>query len=155
VQLPFQRTNRHEFGADLVGDSGTPLLELLDKRLKDLDASLLNLPSQHRSCLVSLESTKKKKDKKRKRHFQRERRGACLDEWSYVVDFRQLFVVLKEEAQVLVGDVNIRVAPVLTMKLDGLTSSGKGVLVDLCGGGVSLRRFQQSEQNKQTNKPCS
>ena len=153
MQLPFQRTNRHEFGADLVGDSGTPLLELLDKRLKDLDASLLNLPSQHRSCLVSLESTKKKE--KETPFSERERRGACLGEWSYVVDFRQLFVVLKEEAQVLVGDVNIRVASMLTVKFDGLTSSGKGVLVDLCGGGVSLRRFQQSEQNKQTNKPCS
>ena len=78
-----------------------------------------------------------------------------MGEWSYVVDFRQLFVVLKEEAQVLVGDVNIRVASMLTVKFDGLTSSGKGVLVDLCGGGVLLCRFQQSEQNKQTNKLCS
>ena len=47
------------------------------------------------------------------------------------MDFRQFLVVLKEEAQVLVGDVNVRVATVLAVKFDCLASSRKGIFVDL------------------------
>lgn len=48
-----------------------------------------------------------------------------------LLDLKQLVVVLKEECQVLVGDIDFEVAAFLAMLLNGLSASRFGILVDL------------------------
>ncbi len=90
--------------------------ELPDHFVRDLRAFGLNVEDHRRQVIDQLLLQKA---------------GQQLSAGVILPDLLQLFVVREEEGQVLVGDVDVAVAAVLSMLLHGRAAAGVSVLVDL------------------------
>jgi len=99
---------RHELPDDVIGDVTASRLVGGDYALQQCDQLLLQLPGQHRTAAVALPH------------------------------LSESFVVLEEEGEVLIGDVDITVAPLGTVLFYRGAAPRERIVVDLVFDGVGV-----------------
>lgn len=89
-----------------------------DKCLQDFNTLGFDFATHQRTCAISLITL-----------------SACMQTRvttrTHLCNLFQLGIIMLKKGQVLVGDIHFRIAPVLSMLLDGILATRKGVLVDL------------------------